>query len=274
VIFYCHHQTAPFPTRIFIPPFTEPISSNIIRLMARWLNVLGIDMAAYLDEHGMPGAVHRVGFDNWYPGFLDFTHIFRNSISFFTETALYRYATPHFYTTTIFRRTTSTCTAEVFYSSPWKGGWWRLADAVRYMQGASMAVLDTAAKYRETAAVQPLSGGARQHRAFRKEPPFAYVIPQEQRDLPTAATLVEKLLINGIEVHQAEQFPANGREYKAGTWVILMDQPFSPLVKELFEPQQYPDLRESPNGPPIRLTTWPAGRCRCRWAWRSRSSPA
>ena len=76
VVFYCHHQTAPFPTRIFIPPFTEPISSNIHPLMARWLNVLGIDMAAYLDEHGMPGAVHRVGFDNWYPGFLDFTHIF------------------------------------------------------------------------------------------------------------------------------------------------------------------------------------------------------
>jgi hypothetical protein len=98
VIFYCHHQTAPFPTRIFIPPFTEPISSNINPLMARWLNVLGINMAAYLDEHQMPGAVHRVGFDNWYPGFLDFTHIFRNSISFFTETALYRYATPHFYT--------------------------------------------------------------------------------------------------------------------------------------------------------------------------------
>ena len=68
VIFYCHHQTAPFPTRIFIPPFTEPISSNIHPLMARWLNVMGIDMAAYLDEHGMPGAVHRVGFDNWYPG--------------------------------------------------------------------------------------------------------------------------------------------------------------------------------------------------------------
>src|SRR5260370_35799443 len=31
-----------------------------------------------------------------------------------------------------------------------------------------------------------------------------------------------------------------------------MDQPFSPLVKELFEPQQYPDLRQFPNGPPIR----------------------
>jgi hypothetical protein len=31
-----------------------------------------------------------------------------------------------------------------------------------------------------------------------------------------------------------------------------MDQPFSPLVKELFEPQEWPDLRATPNGPPQR----------------------
>jgi hypothetical protein len=252
VIFYCHHQTAPFPTRIFIPPFTEPISSNINPLMARWLNVLGINMAAYLDEHQMPGAVHRVGFDNWYPGFLDFTHIFRNSISFFTETALYHYATPHFYTVDEFPKDRQQLMSEVFYSSPWKGGWWRLSDAVRYMEGASMAVLDTAAKYRETLLYNRYQAARDNIERFRKEPPFAYVIPREQRDLPTAAILVDKLLINGIEVHEAQQpFVANSREYK-GAWVILMDQPFSPLVKELFETQQYPDLRQFPNGPPMR----------------------
>lgn len=252
VIFYCHHQTAPFPTRIFIPPFTEPISSNIDPLMARWLNVLGINMAAYLDEHGMPGAVHRVGFDNWYPGFLDFTHIFRNSISFFTETALYHYATPHFYTVDEFPKERQQLASEVLYSSPWKGGWWRLGDAVRYMQGASMAVLDTAAKYREQLLYNRYQAARNNIGRFRKDPPFAYVIPQEQRDPPEAATLIEKMLINGIEVHQAAKtFEANGREYK-GAWVILMDQPFAPLVKELFEPQHYPDLRSTPNGPPIR----------------------
>ncbi len=252
VIFYCHHQTAPFPTRIFIPPFTEPISSNINPLMARWLNVLGINMAAYLDEHQMPGAVHRVGFDNWYPGFLDFTHIFRNSISFFTETALYRYATPHFYTVDEFPKERQQLMSEVFYSSPWKGGWWRLGDAVRYMLGGSMAVLDTAAKYRETLLYNRYQAARDNIQKFTQDPPFAYVIPREQRDLPTAATLVEKLIINGIEVQQAQEpFAANGREYK-GAWVILMDQPFSPLVKELFEPQVYPDLRQFPNGPPIR----------------------
>ncbi len=251
VVFYCHHQTAPFPTRIFIPPFVEPISSNIHPLMARWLSVLGTNMAAYLDEHGMPGAVNRVGFDNWYPGFLDFTHIFRNSISFFTETALFRYATPRFYPVDEFPKDQRGLRSEVFYSSPWKGGWWRLRDAVNYMEGGSMSVLDTAAKYREELLYNRYQAARDNVERFKKEEPFGYVIPREQRDLPEAATLVQKLMINGIEVHEAKKpFHANGREYAPGTWVVLMDQPFSPLVKELFEPQHYPDLRETPNGPP------------------------
>src|ERR1044071_5792540 len=252
VVFYCHHQTAPFPTRIFIPPFTEPISSNIHPLMLRWLNLLGINMAAYLDGREMPGAIHRARFDNWHPGFLDFTHIFRNSVSFFTETALYRYATPHFYTVDEFPKDKQALRSEVFYSSPWKGGWWRLGDAVRYMLGASMSVRDTAAKYRESLLYNRYQAARDNIERFKKEPPFAYVIPREQHDAPTAATLVEKLLLNGIEVHQATKpFGANGRDYSAGSWVVLMDQPFAPLVKELFEAQHYPDLRESPSGPPI-----------------------
>jgi hypothetical protein len=251
VIFYCHHQTAPFPTRIFVPPFVEPISGNIHPLMGRWLNVLGTDIAAYLDEHGMPGAVNRVGFDNWYPGFLDFTHIFRNSISFFTETALFRYATPRFYPVDEFPKDQRGLRTEVFYSSPWRGGWWRLRDAVDYMEGASMAVLDTAAKYHEELLYNRYQAAADNVSRFTKEPPYAYVVTLEQRDLPEAATLVQKLIINGIEVQQAAKpFHANGRDYAPGTWVILMDQPFSPLVKELFEPQHYPDLRETPNSPP------------------------
>jgi Zinc carboxypeptidase len=251
IIFYCHHQTAPFPTRIFIPPFVEPISSNIHPLMGRWLGVIGTDIAAYLDAHGMPGAVNRVGFDNWYPGFLDYTHIFRNSIAFFTETALYRYATPRFYTVDEFPADQRGLKTGVFYSSPWKGGWWRLSDAVNYMQGASMAVLDTAAKYREQLLFNRYQAARDNVARFQKEPPYAYVVPREQRDLPEAATLIQKLMINGIEVHEtAQPWHANGRDYPAGTWVVLMDQPFSALVKELFEAQQYPDLRETPSSAP------------------------
>lgn len=260
VIFYCHHQTAPFPSRIFIPPFVEPISSNIHPLMGRWLNVLGMNIAAYLDARNMPGAIHRVGFDNWYPGFLDYTHIFRNSIAFFTETALYRYATPRFYSVDEFPADQRGLNAGVMYSSPWKGGWWRLRDAVNYMEGASMAVLDTAAKFREDLLFNRYQSARDNVKRFTEGPPYAYVIPAKQRDLGEAATLVEKLMVNGIEVHQATKpFAANGVEHPAGSWVVLMDQPFSPLVKELFETQKYPELRESPNGAPIRpydVTGW------------------
>ncbi len=114
-----------------------------------------------------------------------------------------------------------------------------------------MSVLDTAAKYREQLLYNRYRAGRDNMERFTKEAPFAYVIPREQRDLPTAAALVQKLMIDGIEVHRATKpFRANNREYPADTWVVLMDQPFSSLVKELFEPQHYPDLRETPNGPP------------------------
>ena len=250
-VVYNHHQTAPFPARIWIPPFAEPISSNVHPLMWRWVNVFGTSMAAYLDEHSMPGAMHRGRFDDWYPGFLDHVNSFRNTVSFLTETALYRYATPHFYTVDEFPKDKQDLRTEMFYSSPWKGGWWHLGDAVHYMLGASMAVLNTAAKNREDLLYNRYQAGRDVIQHFEKEPPFAYVIPRDQRDLPTATTLVAKLMLAGIEVHQSsQQFHANGMDYKEGSWVVLMNQPFAALVKELFEPQRYPDLRAGPNGPP------------------------
>ena len=242
-VFYNHHQTAPFPARIWIPPFGDPVSLNPHPLMYRWVNLFGTAMAAWLDEHDMPGAMHRGRFDDWYPGFVDHVNNFRNTVSFLTETALYQYATPHFYTTDEFPREKQDLRTEVYYSSPWHGGWWRLGDAVRYTLGASMAVLDTAAKNREELLYDRYRAGRDVIDRFTKDPPFAYIIPREQRDTPTAETLVEKLLIDGIEVHQAtKEFTANGSTYKPGDYVVLMDQPFAALVKELFDMQKYPDM--------------------------------
>lgn len=251
-VIYNHHQTAPFPARIWIPPFAEPVSSNVSPLMWRWVNLFGTSMAAYLEERNLPGAIHRGrGFDDWYPGFLDHVNSFRNTVSFLTETALYRYATPHFYTVSDFPKDRQDLRAESLYASPWKGGWWRLGDAVRYMLEASMSVLDTAAKYRENLLFNRYQAGRSTIEYFQKEPPFAYVIPQNQFDGQTAALLVDKLLVNGIEIHQADRpFTLENRGYSAGDWVILMDQPFANLVKELFEIQSYPDLRDFPDGPP------------------------
>ncbi len=297
-VFYNHHQTAPFPARIWIPPFGDPVSLNPHPLMYRWVNVFGTAMAAYLDEHNMPGAMHRGRFDDWYPGFVDHVNNFRNTVSFLTETALYRYATPHFYTTDDFPRDKQDLRPEIYYSSPWKGGWWRLGDAVRYMIGSSMAVLDTAAKNREELLYDRYRAGRDVVTRFSKDPPYGYIIPREQRDPQTASILMEKMMTDGIEIGQASRdFSGGGMSVKEGDWVILMDQPFAALVKELFDVQKYPEMPRIPlisdgGGSGWRWRRWWTRRswrwcggccscgsssgCRARgcsgrwWSWRSR----
>lgn len=245
-IFYCQHQSAPFPARIWIPPFSDPISSNISPYVRSWLNVIGTNMAAYLDAHKMPGAISESRFDNWYAGFMDWAHVFRNEISFFTETALYEYATPHLYTVNDFPKNFRDLRALSSYTTPWQGGWWHLRDAVDYMVGGSMSVLDLAAKNRETLLYNRYQAGRDNIEHYRKEPPFAYVISDKQADTPEAASLAQLMIENGLDVFAAKEgFKANGVSYPAGSWVIPMDQAFSGLAKELFERQRYPDEIEA-----------------------------
>ncbi|HEV1284768.1 MAG TPA: M14 family metallopeptidase, partial [Bryobacteraceae bacterium] len=239
LVFYTHHQSAPFPGRIFMPPYADPMSSNINPLMLRWLSVTGMTIAAYLDEHGMPGSMHQEGsYDAWYAGYLDNVGNFRHTLSFYTETALYRYATPHFYSLDDFPAAKQSLRAEMLYSSPWKGGWWRLADACRYMQGASMAVLNMAAEYREQLVYNKYKAARDTIEQYEKDPPYAYLIPREQHDSPTAALMLEKLILHGLEVKQSADPDA---------WVVMMNQPFSGLAKELFEPQKYLSSRRPPD---------------------------
>jgi hypothetical protein len=241
-IFYCQHQTAPFPARIWIPPFSDPISSNISQYVRSWFNVIGTDMTAYLNEHQMPGAISESRFDNWYPGFVDYAGSFRNEISFFTETALYEYATPRFYTVDEFPMEMQDLRVLTMYTTPWQGGWWRLKDAVDYMTAGSMSVLDTAARYKETLLYNQYQAARDNIKRYDTAPPFAFIIPSVQRDVPEAAQLAHIMLENGLTVNQTTAgFAANGREYPAGSWVILMNQPYSAMAMELFEIQRYPE---------------------------------
>ena len=258
-IFYCQHQTAPFPARIWIPPFADPISSNVSPYVRSWLNVIGTHMAAYLDQHHMPGAISETEFDNWYAGFTDWAGVFRGEISFFTETALYRYATPRFYTVDEFPKEYRDLRALAMYTTPWEGGWWRLKDAVDYMVGGSMSVLELAAKNREALLYNRYQTARDNVR--RTEPPFAYVIPIHQADTPEAGLLAQKMIDNGLDVYASKAgFHANGIDYPAGSWVIPMDQAFSPMAKELMERQVYPAAVSADAGPgahlPYDITGW------------------
>jgi hypothetical protein len=251
-IIYVQHQTAPFPTRIWLPPFAEPIAPRAPALMSREVNTIGMTIAQALESNGMPGATHMgTGFDAWYPGYIDYMPMLQNIAAFWTETALYRYATPHFYTLADFPAEMRDLRPRSLYASPWPGGWWRIKDAIDYMETASLAVLDYASKYREELLYNRYQAGRNAIARYRRDPPYAYLIPRAQRDPVAAAELLRRLAFNGIRISALQQEAAiEGATWPRGTWVIPMDQEFAELVRQLFDRQRYPDLRESPGGPP------------------------
>jgi zinc carboxypeptidase len=247
-IIYVHHQSAPFPTRIWLPPFAEPIATHAPYLLSREVNMIGMAIAAGLEERGQVGATHMgSGYDAWYPGYIDYLPMFKNIAAFWTETqgngAAPRTSQPDQIQPDMRR-------PQSLYSSPWLGGTWRLRDAVEYMHTASLSVLEFASRYKESLLYNRYQAGRDQIRKGRSEPPYGYVVPQDQRDPVAAVELLRRLAFSGVRVMQLESAATIGdASYPAGTWIVPTDQEFAALAREVLDVQKYPEIRESPNGP-------------------------
>jgi hypothetical protein len=86
-IIYVHHQSSPFPTRIWLPPFAEPIAHGRAGLI--------LERAEH-DRHGDRAAPRQEGKSarrTWgsvstrgIPGYVDYQPVFKNIPAFWTET--------------------------------------------------------------------------------------------------------------------------------------------------------------------------------------------
>jgi hypothetical protein len=243
-IIYVHHQSAPFPTRIWVPPFADPVGLHVPGVIAREVNTIGMAIGQELDGRGKPGTVHMgTGFDAWYPGYIDYMPMYQNIAAFWTETqggncgvtrVTHPDSLPGEYRA---RRPTP------LYVSPWLGGTWTNRDAIDYMVGASIATLRYAAKYREDLLFNRYQAARNTIARYRASAPYAYIVPQAQRDPAAPVELLRRMAALGVRVTQADRDVIHdGVTYPRGTWVIPMDQEFAELARTLFEPQTYPDL--------------------------------
>jgi hypothetical protein len=259
-IVYDQHQAAPFPARIFVPPFDDPVNPNINPVVIRAVNLVGDAISRRLDREGKRGAISRVGFDTWWNGGMRTTPYFHNMVGILTETA-HPSATPATNDPATFPRTFAngapTLEPSTYYPSPYRGGEWHMRDSCNYMVTSSLAVLELAAKQRQEWLLDIYAMGRDGARANAGE---TFLIPAAQWDDGTAVKLVNTLRLGAIDVERAsEPFNAGGRSYAAGTFVIRGAQPFAAHARDLLMPQVYPDLRASPDGPPRQpydVTGW------------------
>ncbi|MCX7906473.1 MAG: M14 family metallopeptidase [Bacteroidetes bacterium] len=258
-----HHQVAPFPARIFVPPFADPSNPNIHPLIMRGITLVGNAMATRLEQKGKAGVVSRRVFSTWWNGGMRTVPYFHNMIGLLTETALYRYATPRYYAPDelpdTFAGGLPTRVPTTDYPMPWLGGWWRLRDAVEYIFETSMATLDVASRYREELLWNLYQMGREAIERGRMGSPKAWVIPPDQWDPSAAVALVNVLWRGGLEVWRADApFEADGRRYPAGAYIVPAAQAFQAYARDLLEPQVYTDIRRpgQPPEPPYDIAGW------------------
>ncbi len=252
-IVYNQHQAAPFPARIFVPPFQDPMNPNIPPLVMRGINTVGDAITRRLEQENKVGAISRVSFDTWWNGGMRTAPYYHNMVGILTETA-HPSATPATYDPDRFPKTfgngVPTLEPTTYYPSPYRGGRWHLRDSCDYMVTGSMAVLDIAAKRRQEWLYNIYQMGRDAITAGANE---TYLIPATQWDPGTVVKMVNVLRRGGVEVQRAtEAFSAGGASYDIGTFVISGAQPFRPYLTDLLNPQRYPDLRLYPGGPPRR----------------------
>ncbi len=259
-IVYNQHQTAPFPARIFVPPFDDPMNPNIPPLVMRGVNLVGEVITRRLEQEGKTGAISRINFDTWWNGGMRTAPYFHNMVGIVTETS-HASATPSEYDPDTFPKTFAdgrpTLEPTTYYPNPYRGGEWHLRDTCEYMLTASMAVLDLGAKRRAEWLYDSYHMGRDAIEAGRNE---VYVVSRDQWDIGTAVKLVNVLRWGGVEIDRATRpFTLSERRYPTDSYVIRGAQPFRPYLTDLLNPQVYPDRRQYPGGPPDQpydITGW------------------
>ncbi|HYK88356.1 MAG TPA: M14 metallopeptidase family protein [Acidobacteriota bacterium] len=282
------HQMGSGGPRIFVMPALDPINPNVDPVIYRYTGLLGFSQAAALERAGKEGIIYGDMYTYWWEGAMAWAGWWHNMYGLLTEVASARIATtieqqkvdpdnPPRPGRTLEERTRSSSQEDIRkplpppsdvqsrsnYPRPWLGGRWSLRDIVDYELIATFALLETSANMRSQLLEGLYTAGKRQIELGKKGDPFAIVVPKDQADRPTVIRLLQTLAYGGIEVHQAlKPFTADDRKYSAGTYVILLSQPFRAYAKDMLEPQVYPKISPAsgvPPRPPYDVAGWSLG---------------
>jgi len=243
------HQMGRLGPRYMVPPFIDPLDPNQDPVIQNGFAALGTHIAQRLTAEGKAGVVTHAIFDNYSPS-LAYGN-YHGSVDLLSEAASTRLATP----VTI---SEDELIGEHGFDPrprrwnqplPWKGGEWTLEEIVDYNRIAARAFIEHLARNRRQWLVDYL--GINTRSSARTAKPYGFVIPAAQRDPGTAAELLEILQRGLVEVQEATaDVVIDGVTWPAGTRVISLNQPAGNFAKTLLEVQQYPDLRQWPDGPP------------------------
>lgn len=248
-----HESVSYLYTSTGLGPYNEHLDAITV---SEWHN-LAHEEVTELTRLGMPGVWTHAFYNGWAANYLIWMANVRNSTGRFYET--FGNSIPD----TKERKLSTRQTSRQWYRSnpPLEKTMWSLRNNTNYMQSGVLAALKYTAD-NHTEFVENFY--TKSKNAIKKgttEAPYAWVIPREQHRQIATADLVNLLMQQGLEVHEAideinwyyedADSVVAGSAY-AGDYIIRLDQPYRTLAQVLLDKQNFP----ADATPPYDDTGW------------------
>jgi hypothetical protein len=239
------HQQGAFGSRLFLPPYMQPVEPNVPKQIVEGYTELGNYMAADLRKQGFQGITTDSTYDAWTPS-RAYSH-YHGGVRILSETASCKLATP------INVKFDQLRPGEGYdprkeapnFGPVWQGGEWHIGDITRYMTTAAFSLLNHVANNREEwlsrfyeiekEAVRPRKDGELQ----------GFIIPDNEN----TTFVIRALSRAGVDLDFVQRFTYDGQTYPDDTYIVRIAQPYGGFAKALLERQTYPDLKDSLGNP-------------------------
>jgi hypothetical protein len=219
-------------------PYNEAIDA--ITVDEWWL--LAKTEVMELTKRGVPGVWTYGFYDGWVPNYMFFAAHAHNATGRFYEVQSYG---PD--TTTVRLQATQTSREWFRPNPPLPSISWGPRNNTNIQQSALLIALNHVARNKDLYLENYWLKNKRQVEKGRSTPPFAWVIPANQRRRGEVADVVNALRAQGVEFHTAAAASkAGGAELRPGDYIIRADQPYRIIPEMYFSLQNFPPANPRP----------------------------
>ncbi|MBL8181165.1 MAG: hypothetical protein JNL64_06085 [Blastocatellia bacterium] len=236
------HQQGRNGSRLFLPPYMQPVEPNVPKQIVEGYTELGNYMATKMRGLGYQGITTNSTYDAWTPA-RAYSH-YHGGVRILSETASARLASP----VNIKFENLAAGSDDGYdpkkespnFGPVWKGGEWKLRNITDTMTTAAFSLLHHASDNREKWLSRFYEIGKEAVRP-RKEGELRSIVIDEA--FPSRSNIENVLKRAGVEFMSHDPYLGSPIE-------IRMDQPYAAFAKAITLPQSYPDLLDA-SGHPI-----------------------
>ncbi len=244
------HQQGANGSRLFLPPYMQPVEPNVPKQIVEGYTELGNFMAADLRAKGFQGITTNSTYDAWTPS-RAYSH-YHGGVRILSETASCKLATP------ITVKWEDIRGGEGYdarkeapnFGPVWKGGEWHIRDITNYMTTAAFSLMDHAATNREQWLSRFYQIGKEAVWPRKDGELTGFIVQNDGPDVKGFdGFFLDSLARADVELMRPKPFVYRGVKYPRYTILISSRQPYFNFAQALSQPLIYPDLRDPSNQP-------------------------